>query len=221
MSCSRMLTPFAPRILFRGLSFSLLSFARHYTLGYDLKLISQGLHRLPYYKMASSCVVYPNETFVCSYVPQVPAPGLETLIHVFRSPLWVYYAQEGIKNLSEGYGNAYLYAALRYVVAPAFFAYLWNPKQPKVNIFISDAAPVILREGEPEPEDGLDSTSKQILSQLRANPNGLTAKKLFRALKVYDEDLEEFDLNGRLYLLQRMNLVWQGAGVHTAVRWVA
>jgi hypothetical protein len=171
--------------------------------------------------MASSCIVYPNETFVCSYVAQVPAPGLETLIHVFRSPLWVYYLQEGVKNLSEGYGDKYIYAFLRYIVAPAFFAYLWSPKQPQVNVYIPDAGPVTIREGEPEPEDGLDSTSKQILAQLRAHPEGITAKKLFRALQVYDQDLEEFDLNGRLYELYQMNLAWQAAGTHSAVRWVA
>ena len=140
---------------------------------------------------------------------------------MFRSPLWVYYAQEGIKNLSEGYGDKYLAAFLRYILAPAFFAYLWSPKQPEINVFIPDAGPVILREGEPEPEDGLDSTSKQILSQLRANPNGLTVKKLFRALQVYDPDLEEFDVNGRLYELHRMNLAWLVAGSHSASRWVA
>jgi hypothetical protein len=171
--------------------------------------------------MASSCIVYSNETFVCSYVAQAPAPGLETFLHIFRTPLWMYYAQEGVKNLAEGYADSYIYAVLQYLLAPMFFAYLWSPKQPEINVFIPDAGPVIVREGEPEPEDGLDGTSKQILAHLRAHPEGLTSKRLFRALQIYDQDLEEFDLNGRLYALRRSNLVWQVPGPHSAVRWVA
>lgn len=171
--------------------------------------------------MASSCILYPNETFVCSYVAQAPAPGLETLIHIFRSPQWMYYAQEGMKNLSEGYGDKYIAAFLRYILAPALFAYLWSPKQPQINVYVPDAGPVTIRDGDPEPEDGLDSTSKQLLSQLRANPQGLTFKRLFRALQVYYPDLEEFDLNGILYTLYQSNLVWHTAGSYSGGRWMA
>jgi hypothetical protein len=171
--------------------------------------------------MSSSCILYPNETFVCSYVAYEPAPGLQSFINIFRSPQWIYYAQEGVRNLSEGYGNPYLYALLRYAIMPMFFAYLWSPRQQEINIFVPDAGPVTVREGAPQPEDGLDSTSRQILAQLRAHPGGLTARKLYETMKVNDGELEEFDVTGRLYTMRHSNLVWQLPGRHSSPCWSA
>jgi len=171
--------------------------------------------------MSSSCILYPNETFVCSYAPYEPAPGLESFINIFRSPQWIYYAQQGVKNLSEGYGNPYLFALLRYAIMPMFFAYLWSPRQQEINIFVPDAGLPTIREGTPEPEDGLDATSRQILLQLRAHPTGLTARKLYETMKVNDGELEEFDVNGQLYALRAKNLVWPTYGRHSSPCWCA
>ena len=171
--------------------------------------------------MASSCILNANETFVCSYASRAPEPGVQSLIHVSTTPLWMYYSQEAINNFAEGYADEYIYGVIRYILAPMFFAYLWSPNQPQINVFVPESGPVVIREGEPEPEDDLDETSKQILTQLRGQPSGLTAKRLFKVLQVYDPDVEEFDVNGRLYALSEANLVWRARGTHTAVRWMA
>ena len=169
--------------------------------------------------MSSSCIL-DNATFVCSYAPIPPAPGLEKFISFFTTPEWIHFYRS-LAETDVELARQYAHFFFLYVVMPIFCSYLWSPARPQVNVYVPDKGPILTREGEPEPEDGLDSISKDILQDLRRRPGGTTAKMLYNSLKAYDSELEMFDVYGRLYNLSQANLITSFVDTHTAPKWVA
>ena len=173
--------------------------------------------------MASSCIL-DNTTFVCSYTPMEPAPGLETFIHFFRTPEWIFFCRTVLDSVSdEDFNTAYTYltSTFQYLIVPIFCAYMCSPSKQDINIYIPENGPATMHYGDPEPEDMLDPLSKEVLEHLRRRPSGTTAKMLYRSLQVYHPELELFEMNGMLYMLSRANHITRVPSAQNIMRWKA
>ena len=147
-----------------------------------------------------------------------PSSALLRIPYFFVTPEWAYLQQTVLQKVHECDVEEWSSIFMQYILIPFIFAYLWSPQ--KINIIIPNQGRAIVRTGPVQSEHTLDSTSKDILAQIRQH-EGVTAKMLHRALQVYDQDVEEFDVNGSLYNLQRANLITQVQGRHSAPLWVA
>jgi len=151
-----------------------------------------------------------NDTFFCAY---------NSLSVVEATPQWFQMtflqASQALKTDQARFIIRVLLILSQYTILPMFYAYLWRPAAPQVNIHLGRNYAVTEA---PKEEVELDSLANEILENLKRCPTGTSAKHLLRSLVPFYDDLELYAIHTRLADLQTNGLVRQcGQGLWIAL----